>query len=165
MDKQKLKERQETILELVRDFCAQKLDEDYFYLAEKMVLKLGRKRSQPLAAGKPEVWAAGIIHALGTINFLFDKSTEPYTTVGDINEFFGTKSSTTGNKSKDIRDMLKLHYWDPEFSTQRMGESSPFNNLVMVDGLIVPINMLPEPYQEMVKQARAEGRDISFSSK
>jgi hypothetical protein len=35
----------------------------------------------------------------------------------------------------------------------------------MVDGLIVPLNTLPEKYQEMVKTARAEGKDISFNTK
>jgi hypothetical protein len=34
----------------------------------------------------------------------------------------------------------------------------------MVDGLIVPLDTLPEQYQDMVRQARAEGKDISFST-
>lgn len=37
-------------------------------------------------------------------------------------------------------------------------------DLVMVDGLIVPLETLPEQYQITVRQARAEGKDISFTS-
>ena len=29
-------------------------------------------------SGKLEIWAAGIIHAIGIVKFLFDKSSEPY---------------------------------------------------------------------------------------
>jgi len=164
MDKQKIKERQEKILYLVRDFCAKKLDEDYFELAERLIQKLGRKRTNPLSTGKPEVWAAGIIHALGTINFLFDKSFEPFVSVDEINDYFNTNKSTVGNKSRQIREMFKLDRWNNEFSTQDMIENNPMKNMVVVDGLIVPFDSLPEEYQAAVRQTRAEGKDISFTT-
>lgn len=160
-----LQQRQQKILDLVREFCTKKLDEEYFELSERLVQKLGRKRNSPLATGQPEVWAAAIIHALGTINFLFDKSFEPYVSIDEINEFFVTSKSTTGSKSKQIRQMLKLHRYDNEFSTKNMRDSNPFENLVMVDGLIVPLDTLPEEYQIAVQQARAEGKDISFTTR
>jgi hypothetical protein len=165
MDKHKIKERQEEILGLVKQFCTKTLDDEYFELAERLVAKLGRKRNIPFATGQTEVWAAAIIHALGTINFLFDKASKPYVSADEINDFFKTNKSTTGNKSKLIRDLLKLDSWDNEFSTRRMLDSNPFNNFVKVDGLIVPLDTLPEEYQEMVRQARAEGKDISFSTR
>lgn len=119
----------------------------------------------PFVTGQPEVWAAAIIHALGTINFLLDKSFEPYVSIDEINDFFGTTKSTTGNKSKQIRDLLKLNHWNNEFSTKNMNESNPFADLVMVDRFIVSVDTLPEQYQQAVKQARAEGKDISFSTR
>ena len=102
---------------------------------------------------------------MGTINFLFDKSSEPYATIDDINDFFGTKKSTSSNKSREIRDLLKLGYWDKEFSTERMVNSNPYANFVMVDGFMVHVNSLPEDAQEIVRQARANGGDISFATK
>ena len=62
-------------------------------IAEKLISKLGRKRDVPFAAGQSEIWAAAVIHALGTINFLFDKSGKPYTTIDELNDCFGTKKS------------------------------------------------------------------------
>jgi hypothetical protein len=164
MAKENLKERQQHIIDLVGEFCSKKLDKEYFELAERLIQKLGRKKMSPLTTGQPQIWAAAIIHALGTINFLFDKSSEPYASVDDINAYFGTNKTTTGNKSKYIRDLFKLRHWDDEFSTTGMQDSNPFANLVMVDGMIVPVTTLPEQYQQLVRQARAEGKDISFTT-
>jgi hypothetical protein len=164
MDKQQIQERQQLIIDLIGEFCTQKLNKEYFELSKRLMQKLGRKRNVPFETGKPEVWAAGVIHALGTINFLFDKSFEPYVTIDEINNFFDTSKSTTGAKSKQIRDLLKLDIWDKEFSTSRIQDGNPFAKMVMVDGFLVPLNTLPEAYQEMVRQARAEGKDLSFTS-
>lgn len=165
MEKQKIIERQQKILDHVREFSSKKLDEEYFELAERLTQKLGRKRNVPFTTGQPEVWAAAIIHALGTINFLFDKSFKPYVSVEEINAFFGTSKSTTGNKSRQIRDLLNLDRFDREFSTKKMQESNPFDKFVMVDGLLYTVDMLPPEQQEMVRQARAEGKDISFTTR
>ncbi len=165
MDIQKIEKQKQQILDLVREFCAKELDEEYFELAERLTHKLARKRNSPLATGQPKIWAAAIIHALGTINFMFDKSFEPYLSIDDINNFFGTNKSTSGNKSRLIRDLLKLRPFDNEFSTQNMQDNNPFADFVMVDGFIVPLDTLPEQYQREVRQARAEGKDISFTTR
>jgi hypothetical protein len=94
---------------------------------------MARKRVAPFRTGKIENWAAAVIHALGTINFLFDKSCQPYVSVHDICDFFGTKQSTTTQRAKQIRDMFKLNYFDDDFSTESNKESSPFENLTMMN--------------------------------
>lgn len=71
MDKQKTQQRQLEILDLVRQFCGKKLDNEYFDLAEKLTAKLGRKRNVPSMTGQPKIWAAAIIHALAlSISYL-----------------------------------------------------------------------------------------------
>ena len=45
-----------------------------------------------------------------------------------------------------------------------MTEDNPFNNMVMVDGFIVPLHTLPVDLQEMVKEARSRGEDIEFKT-
>jgi hypothetical protein len=139
MEKEKLLEKQQQIINLTNAFCSEILkDEEYATLAQKMILKLGRKRNVPFETGKTEIWAAAVIHALGTINFLFDKSFQPYATVVQIHEYFGTKQSTVGNKSKEIRDMLKLSYWDSEFSTASMMDNNPLAQMKMLsEGLMI----------------------------
>ncbi|MDZ7900924.1 MAG: DUF6398 domain-containing protein [Arcicella sp.] len=165
MDKQKIQERQQQIIDLIQGFCTEKLNDEYFDLSKRVIQKLGRKRSVPFITGQPEIWAAAAIHAVGTINFLFDKGFEPYTSIDDINNFFGTKKTTTGGKSKIIRDLLKLNRYDKEFSTKDMSENNPFTSYVMVDGYILPMSSLPEDLQIAVKEARAAGGDMSFTTR
>ncbi len=162
MSKNNLKERQQKLQELVHSFCHEKLDQDYAQLCEKLISKMGRKRDVPFKHGQLNIWAAAVVHAIGSINFLFDKSFEPYASVSDINNFFGTSGSTVSQKSKKIKDMFRMGYYDSEFSTGMMNQSNPLNNMVMVDGFIVPLDSIPEEYQQMVKEARAQGRDIEF---
>ena len=162
MTKKEIKERENKLLEMTGIFCSQKLDDDYFHLCEKLIKKLGRKRDVPFQRGKLEIWAAAVVYAIGSINFLFDKSFEPYMSAEQICEHFGTKSSTVSNKAREIRDLFRMSYYDPEFSTQRMTNSNPLNKVVVIDGLLSPIDLLPEDLQQMVREARARGEDIEF---
>lgn len=165
MDKQAIQERHEKILEMVREFCAKKLDQEYFGLTEKLIQKLSRKRNPPMVSGDIKIWSAAVVHAIGSINFLFDKSFDPFVTSAELNDFFGTKSSTVSAKSKLIRDLLKLGIFDSEFSTSKLASKSPMATMVMVDGFIVPLSNLPEQYQAEVLKARAQGRDLTFTTR
>lgn len=164
MTKAQIKQKEEQLLELTGAFCAQKLNDEYFQLCEKLIKKMGRKREGPFKRGKAEIWAAAVVYAIGSINFLFDKSFEPYLTADQISEYFGTKNSTVSNKARQIKKMFDMWHFDPEFSTQRMTESNPLNDIVAVDGLIVPLSMIPQHLQELVRKERAEGRDIEFTT-
>jgi len=42
--------------------------------------------------------------------------------------------------------------------------ATPKGGIVMVNRFIVHVSSLPEKYQEMVRQARAEGKDISLTT-
>jgi len=103
-----------------------------------------------------EIWVAAIIYAIGSINFLFDKSFEPYVSAQDISDYFGTSKSTVSQKAKLIRDMFKMGHWDKEFSTTEMKESDPLSNMVMVDGLIIHKQVLPPEIQKITEEG--EGR-------
>ncbi len=165
MTKEEIKNRERKLMELTGAFCARKLDDEYHRLCEKLIKKLGRKRDVPFKRGKLEIWAAAIIYEIGSLNFLFDKSFTPYVTPDQINEYFGTKKSTVTGKARMIADMFNLQHFDPEFSTRYMIENNPFNNMVMVDGLIVSLDTLPEELREMVRKERAAGRDIEFRTR
>lgn len=137
MTKEEIKQIERKLLELTAGFCTQKLDDDYAQLCKKLILKMGRKRDVPFQSGKVEIWAAAVISALGSINFLFDNAFEPYATPEQINEYFGTKKSTVEGKAKLIKAIFNLSYYCSEFSTQHMNDINPFNKMVMVDGFIV----------------------------
>jgi hypothetical protein len=165
MTKQEIKQREQNLLEMAGTFCAQKLDDDYLLLCEKLIKKLGRKKDVPFQRGKIEIWAAAVVYAIGSINFLFDKSFEPYMTPEQISEYFGTKNSTVSNKAREIKDMFGMWHFSPEFSTQNMTDTNPFNQMVMIDGFIAPITTLPDDLQQMVREARSKGEDIEFHTR
>lgn len=137
MEKEELKAREKKIAEMAIKYCKEYIDEEYALLCEKMVQKLGRKRTKPLERGRLEIWAAAVVYTVGTINFLFDKSFLPYVPSSDIYDYFGAKASTVNQKSGQIRQMLKLSYhWDKDFSTQYMVEHNPFAYThVMINGI------------------------------
>lgn len=116
----------EEIGEIMRNVCRDHIDDEYYYLGILLLEKLARKRPSPLLAGKTDVWAAGILTALGKINFLFDKSSAPYISRDDLAGYCGVKQSTATGKSKQIRDMFQMGYWDSRFSTQRMHDGNPY---------------------------------------
>ncbi len=139
-EKIEIEKRKKLIVDLVREFCSQKLDDEYFELSLRLIEKLGRKRTVPFMTGKIEIWAATVIHAIGSINFLFDNSFKPYVTVDEVNDFFGTKKTTIATKSKQLRDLLGLSYFNNEFLTQRRIDNNPLKNLVSINGFIVRID-------------------------
>jgi hypothetical protein len=151
-EKDLIEEKTQQLIGMTGSFCQQFLDEDYRQLCEKLIRKMSRKRAVPFLSGRMEIWAAAVVHAIGSINFLFDKSFEPYATADDICNFFSTSKSTTAQKSKVIRDIFKMGYYDGEFSTNHMKENSPFSNFVMVNGLIVDKRQLPPEMQEVVRK-------------
>ena len=165
-DKEKLKKKVDAITSLVNAFCKEKLNDDYHAILKKVIGKLSRKRPSPLLRGKEAIWAAGIVHAVGNVNFLGDKSFEPYVTVTDMCDYFGTKSSTVGSKAAEIRKLLKLNrLTSGDYMVPSRRESNPIFNMVMVDGFFVPVSSLPPEYQEMVKEAAKEGKTLSFTTR
>ncbi len=123
---------------LTDQFCDEHLDAEYREICRYVTAKMARKKGNPLNTGKDQIWAAGIVYAVGQVNFLFDRSFEPYQSADDICNFFQTKKSTTSQKAKMIRDAVNMNdYWDPEYSTADMLKRSPYNNLRMTkDGFI-----------------------------
>jgi hypothetical protein len=75
-------------------FCQRYLNDEYRQLVRTAVAALCRKRPSPLLRGSEDFWAAGFIHAIGTANFVFDKSQTPHCNAPDIYSFFGVASST-----------------------------------------------------------------------
>lgn len=139
------------LVEATTTFCDEYLDEDYKQLCEDLIAKLSRKRTVPFMSGQVKTWAATIVYALGQINFLFDKSFEPYVTPAELCAFFGVGMSNASRKATELRRSLGLREFDPEFSTAQVQGSNPMKDMVMIDGLIVPISMLPPEIRDRLK--------------
>ena len=103
-----MKEREAKLIELAVNFCNEKLDEEGATLCTQLIQKLGRKSTNPLQSGRLEIWAAAAVYTICSINFIFSKDSRLSLTSNDICEYFGTSNSTTAQKSRTIKDLLKI---------------------------------------------------------
>jgi len=147
-----VEQKKEEVLAPIREFCAKQLDEEYLQLSIKMIDKLAIKHEFQFMKGKNHVWSAGIIYALGSINFLFDKSFEPCCSLDDIYNFFGTKQTTTGNKYREIKEMLNLKTFDKEFSISNTNHQ-PFIRQELNENFKIMAKNLMRNIKKIKKQA------------
>ena len=133
----------EQVIALTDAVCANLLDEEYSGLARHVVAKLARKRPSPLQSGRAVTWAGGVVYALGQVNFLFDRSSEPYVSHDDLTDAFGLSKSTLGQKARQVLDMLKMSCGAPEFLRAEQVDSSPMIWFIEVNGMPLDARYLP----------------------
>ncbi len=133
-------------------FCQEHLDEEYADLARQAIAALCRKRPSPLTSGHPQTWACAVLYALGQVNFLSDKATQPYMAMADLCGHFGIAASTGGNKAKLVRNALAMRQFDHRWTLPSRLANSPLAWLIEVDGLVVDARQLPVVMQEVAVQ-------------
>jgi len=139
----------DVIVALTDGFCRNHLDTEYSVLCRKLAGVLARKRPSPLTRGKPESWASGIVRVIGWVNFLGDPSQPHHMKMTDIDKGFGISEATGSAKSMAIRNLLKIHPLDPEWTLpSRMGDN-PLVWMLEVNGLLVDIRRSPREVQEV----------------
>ncbi|MEB3316783.1 MAG: DUF6398 domain-containing protein [Cyanobacteriota bacterium] len=149
-----LRERVESLMARIDPFCAQHLNSDYRDLIHAAVAALARKRPSPLLTGRAPSWCAGVVHAIGTANFLFDPSQTPHCAPKAIYDHFGVASSTALNHSKKVRDLLDISPFAADWLLPNLLEESPIPWMLEVDGFIVDVRTLP---LEIQMEACAKG--------
>lgn len=135
------------IVKLTDAVCNQHLNSEYAELSRRIAATLARKRPSPIVRGKPEIWACAIIYALGTVNFLFDKSQTPHMRADELCAVFGVSKSSGANKAKLIRDMLKMHQLDPNWCLPSKIDDNPMVWILQVNGMMVDIRHMPREVQ------------------
>ena len=98
----------EEIIDKIKSFSSEYLNEEYKNICVKAAETLFLNNEEQLKKGKSFSWAAGIVHAIGTINNLFDSKEEPYIKATDLYKEFGVSSSTGSSKSKEVKNLLDL---------------------------------------------------------
>lgn len=141
------------VVRLTDAACRQGLNEEYAQLARKAAEVLSRKRPSPLLGGRAPGWACGIVYALGQVNFLFDKSTQPCLSSGELAGLFGVSAATAAGKAKEVRTILKTRMMDPEWTLPSMMDQNLMAWLVSIDGLLVDARTLPLAYQKALADA------------
>ena len=139
----------EAIVALTDSFCEEYLNDEYAVLCRQLTAALARKRPSPLERGGLEIWACGIVYALGTVNFLFDKSQTPHMRADELCTAFGVSKSSGANKGKVIRDLFGMSQFDPNWCLPSMVDDNPLIWMLEVNGLIVDVRDMPRQIQEL----------------
>ena len=149
-----LRETVDRLLARIDPFCTRHLNEDYRTLIHAAVAALARKRPSPLLTGRDASWCAGVVHAIGAANFLFDSTQSPHCGAATIADHFGVATSTSHNHAKKVRDLLKITPFSPRWCLPSLLESSDIPWILEVDGFLRDIRTLPI---EVQLQACAKG--------
>ena len=138
----------EAIVGMTDAVCREHLDDEYAQLCRQLTAALCRKRPSPLIQGKTETWACGIVYAIGSVNFLFDKTQTPHLNAGDLCQLFGVSKSAGSAKARAIAKMLRIGVADPRwYRPSRLGEN-PLAWMIEVNGLIVDARYESRKFQE-----------------
>ena len=110
----------------VIQYCKEKLNKDYQKICLKLYNDVISFDPDLLKRGKDEIWAASIVWAIGGINFLNDKYSEPYASLKDVCDYFGCNTSTVGQKASKIKELLDIDWISEEY----LIEGSPIYDLL-----------------------------------
>lgn len=143
-----LKDRFSKVENLIATYARDNLDDEYLEYCLYLTAALARKKETPFVKGKEKLWACGIIHAIGMVNFLFDKDTDPFVTASDLYSSFGVSSSSVSAKSKFIRDLFDMFPSDPNWTIPSRQYDNPLIWLASVNGHIVDLRQMPLEIKE-----------------
>ena len=149
---EELQERYNEIAVMIVNFCNEKLNKDYEELCLRLLTKLCRKRPSPLLGGRVHTWAAGIIYAIGSNNFIFDKTQGLYLTADEIASPFGISVSTAGSKAAELKKMFKINFMNIEWMLPEYIDDHPAVWMLTINGLIVDIRNMPIEVQRQAYQ-------------
>lgn len=136
------------IAKIVSSFADEKLNDEYKSLFLRALEKLCRKRPSPIIKGNPHNWACGIVYAIGSNNFLFDKRQMIHLTAYEIADWFGLAKSTAGSKGSEVSKALNLSHINTEFMLKKLIDKNPLIWYLQIDGLIMDIRKMPREIQE-----------------
>jgi hypothetical protein len=143
-----MQQKFEDIVRLTDAFCEKYLNDEYTEMSRQLAAALCRKRPSPLATGQAKSWACGIVHAIGMVNFLYDSSQKPYIKSSELYRTFGVGESTGQGKSKAIRDLMKMSYYNSDWCLPSRIDSNPMAWLISVNGFLMDARNAPRAIQE-----------------
>ncbi|MBQ8160273.1 MAG: hypothetical protein IJ083_05925 [Clostridia bacterium] len=147
-----MQDKYDEISAILIPYCDEHLSEEYKELCLKALEKLCRKRPSPLSSGRANTWAAGIVYAIGSNNWIFDRSQDIHMTASELVAPFGLSKNTVASKAAEIKKMLKIGLSNAEWSLPSMMDTNPMIWTVSVDGFLLDARYLPLQLQILCYQ-------------
>lgn len=144
-----MQDKYNEISEILINYSREYLDKDYEELCLHALEKLCRKRPSPLKSSRPGSWAAGIIYAIGSNNFIFDKTQPIHMTSKELVAPLGVSTSTASSKASQINKMLDINHFNAEWCLTSKIDDNFALWLVSIDDMIYDARTLPAELQEI----------------
>jgi hypothetical protein len=125
-----MKERDDYIEEvqkLIISFARQNFTQEEEVICLHIWKKLARKKTLDITRTRPDIWAGAVIWAFCRANFKYEEGI----TLDIICGFYNNKKTTVGNKAGEIIKLVKIDYFDSEYSTEAIQEHNPFNRMTI----------------------------------
>jgi hypothetical protein len=126
------------IIAITDAFCHEYLNDEYAQMSRRLAAALSRKRPSPLLRGKARIWACGIVYAIGSVNFLGDRSFEPHMRMEELCSLMGVSKSSGANKAAEIRKLFGMYQMGPDWTLPSMMEQNPMAWMIHRRALCAP---------------------------
>ncbi len=143
-----LRPRYDAIVGFIDNSCQQHLTEEYAHVCRELAAALCSAQPSPVIRGRADSWACGIVYAIGSVNFLFDKSQTPHLKASELCALFGASTATGGNKATEIRRLFDMGPLDTEWCLPSRLADNPLAWLITVNGLPRDARYVPREVQE-----------------
>jgi hypothetical protein len=137
------KEKRERFSEVaarLEQFGQANLDPELTGFTLELWRRLCRRQTIDCRRGKPQVWAASVVHVIARMNFLFDRSQPVHVTFDTICGCFQANKTTVASKATEIERALRLRqHSEPGLCRCEFVET--FTMVQLPNGLVLPLDM------------------------
>ncbi len=137
------------VITLTDAFCLENLNEKYAELCRQPAEELARQQPSPLLRGRLTSWASGTVRTIGFVNFLGASDRERCLKIKEIDGPFGIAQSTGLAKSREIRNMLDIDWFEPSWTLTSEIGMNPFTWLLEANGMPLDVRYAPREIQEI----------------
>ena len=137
------RERFSEVAALLEQFGQTHLDPELTGFTLELWRRLCRRQTLDCGRGKPQIWAAAVVHVIARINFLFDRAQPMHLTFDTICGWFQVNKTTVGSKAAEIERALRLR----QHSAPGLCRSEfidKFTTVQLSNGMLVSLEMAKE---------------------
>jgi hypothetical protein len=110
----RLWERAQAIATEASERALELFDAEFVTLVRRVTADAARHRGTPLARGKTEIWASGVVYAVAQLNEIPGGWSPLARSAAEITDRLAGAPTTIANKARTLRDLLRIDSFPPE---------------------------------------------------
>lgn len=144
----------EEVGKILAGYSEKYLNKEYEELCLRALEQLYQKRPSPLKSGEANIWAAGIIYAIGGNNLIFDRKRPIHMTAKELAASLGVATKDASTQASQIRKLLRIEPYRAEWCLPSEMGNNEWLWIVSIDGRPYDARMLSVEWQEICYRRR-----------